>query len=278
MQHKGYLSPAALSRVIAGWLLLLQFSAAYGATQVHGENRTCADYADLDPALEHPGSGYFQGWTSEDFDAAVTWITSCAASPPSDGDRRRMALLAQRRQALQAAGELQRNDKALQDVRQDQLRDRIAMETDKRAAEEARWSEGVSHLTKQQTLPGSPQGSDDARLRADEERARDVMETRRTAHDQCLRSDVYQRYWAGTHVLQAMDQKSKAQQALDHEKEMVERSGTTHPDVQDSALQSVARADDDIKKWWAVYRQYGGDGPGPEAVPKNTSDPCPSIQ
>jgi hypothetical protein len=160
-----------------------------------------------------------------------------------------MALLVQRRHAL--------------------LRDQLAMETDQRAAEEARWSEEVGRLAKQQTLQSSPQVNDDARRRADEAREYDVMEARRAAHNLCLRSDVYQRYWAGTHVMQAMDQKSRAQQAL---------ADTTHPDAKDSALQSVARADDDIRKWWAVYRRYGGDGPGPEAVSQNTSDPCPSIQ
>jgi hypothetical protein len=260
------MSPAALSRVIAGWLLLLQFSAAYGATLVHGENRTCADYADLDSALGHPGSGYFQGWTSEDFDAAKSWIASCAASPSADGDRRRMALLAQRRQTLQAAGEIERNDKAMQDIRQAQLRDQLAMEADKRAAEEARWSEEVGRLAHQQAPQSSPQGDEDTKRRADEAREREDVETRRAAHNQCLHSDVYQRYWAGTHIVQAMDQKSKAQQAL---------ADTTHPDVQDSAVQSVARADDDIRKWWAVYRHYGGDAPDPEAASQNTKDPCP---
>src|SRR6266704_2400151 len=93
-----------------GGVLFLAQPAAHSATLVRGENRTCRDFADIDYALDHPGSQYFKGWTSEDFDAAETWVASCVGSPATAQDKQRQALLAESRRSFEARGDVKAND------------------------------------------------------------------------------------------------------------------------------------------------------------------------
>jgi hypothetical protein len=271
------MSMRQLSRLAAGFVLLMQFVSASGSTLVRRENRTCHDYADLDSALDHPSSSYFRGWTTEDFDAAQSWIASCVASPPTEGDKRRIALLAQRRQTLEAAGEVRRNDKALMDVREAQIRDQQEREAQLRAQEEARRAKEAQRLAKQGVLEVQRR-SEEAKRRADEARERAEFAAKREARARCLQTDFYQRYAAERHVVEALEQKSRSQQVLEHEERVEELSGTTNLYTKHSAAEFVVSADDDLNKWWAEYRQYGGDASTPQAISRMTKDPCQAVE
>jgi hypothetical protein len=117
-------------------IFCMQSLTAHGSTLVRGENRTCRDFADLDYALDHPSSAYFKGWTGADFDAAQTWVSSCFASPPSNQDRERQSLLAQRRGAMDASGEIHHNDESIKNQRATDFRDQQTRELEIKAHQE----------------------------------------------------------------------------------------------------------------------------------------------
>jgi hypothetical protein len=227
---------------------LIQLSTAHGSTLVRGENRTCRDFADLDYALDHPSSAYFKGWTSKDFDAAQEWVASCFASPPSHGDTERQSLLVQRRAALEARGEIQRNDEIINNMREAELREQRTKEAELASQEAAR--------------------------RAEEEKALADRKARQAARDECLSSNSYQRYLAETHILEALGRESAAQGALARERRVEEVSDTTNLYTKHNAGESLVAAQDDLQKWWAAYRRYGGEAKTPESISLSVRNPC----
>lgn len=238
-----YLTPK-LGLLAASCFLMMQLSTVHASTLLRGENRTCHDFADLDYALDHPGSAYFKGWTTTDFDAAQSWVESCLQSPPTKGDLQRQSLLTQRRAAIEARGDVRRNDESAQQFHDQEVRDQ---------------QENDENL-KAQALA---QRAQDADSRA-----------RQQAHDECLRSDAYQRYVAGIRVLEALDRESQAQQALDHEKRVEAASDTTNLYTKRNAGESLVAAQDDLNKAWSLYQRYGGSAKDPHALPRTIGDPC----
>ena len=166
--------------------LLTQPSTGYASTLLRGENRTCRDYADLDYALDHPDSLYFKGWSSEDFDAARTWIESCFATPPTSQDKERQSLLAHRRAALEARGEVLRNDEIVKNMRETELQDQRTNEAQIRAEETARRAGEVKELANSKAKQAA-----DAKVQA--------------AREECLRSFAYQKYMSASHIVSALD-------------------------------------------------------------------------
>jgi hypothetical protein len=234
---------------------LFHLSTALGSTLLRGENRTCRDYADLDKALDHPNTAYFRGWTSADFDAAQMWVTSCFASPPTKQDVERQSLLAQRRNAMSASGEIQRNDEALRIMEETRDRDQREREAQQQAEEAA-------------------QVASEAAQRAEEAKAIAGQKARQAAHDACMRSSPYQMYLAEAHIVEALDRESAAQQALEHERRVEEVSGTTNLYAKRLAGESLVGAQDEVTKWWGVYQRNGGDAKTAQTVSRSTADPC----
>jgi hypothetical protein len=226
MRYTVCVSPRSVSLLAAVCVLFMLLSTAYGSTLLRGENRTCRDFADLDYALDHPSSTYFKGWTGEDFDAAQTWVSSCFTSPPTNQDKERQSLLAQRRGAMDASGEIHHNDESIKNQRATDFRD-------------------------QQT-----------------------RELEIKSHQECLRSYAYLRYMAETRILDALDRESEAQQTLDRERRIEEASGITNLYTKRYAGESLVAAQDDLNKWWIIYRQRGGDAKSPQSVSRSIENPC----
>lgn len=229
--------PALCGALAAICVFSAPSSIVHAATMVRGENRSCRDFADLDFALDHPTSDYFKGWTANDFDAAQAWITACTEATPSARDQTRQSLLAQRREALTATGETARNEQSQAATRATTIQNQEADEAAVRAAVKA-----------QQAI------------------------ARRYA--ECARSPAHQRYVAQTRVLEALDREFAAQQALDHEKRVETLSGVTNLSAQRSAAESLVSAQDEEHRWWATYRQNGGNASNPQALAQSALDPC----
>jgi hypothetical protein len=246
---------------------------------VHGELRVCRDFADLDYALDHPGSQYFKGWTSEDLDAAETWVASCVGSPATVQDKQRQSLLTERRRIFEARGDAKANDDALkalngrelreqeereqarvvaEKVRAEAERARLEVERDQELARRAEKTRALAQLQASQAL-AAQQSADRAARQADYER--------------CLRSAGYHRYLASSNVMEALSRQSEAQQALAHEKRVEEVSETTNLYAKHRAGEALVSAQDAVTKWFAEYRQYGGDANGPSSV-LLTANPC----
>lgn len=217
---------------MAVWLVSTLPSSAHASTLVCGENRTCRDYADLDYALDHPNSLYFKGWTTTDFDAAQSWVESCAASPPSRQDQERQSLLLQRRASLESRGEIQRNTEAIQSMRDNELRDQQSQEAELRAQEAARQAEEAK--AKRQ-----------AQLSIESRRQAERI-AKQAAYDECLRTQAYQRYVAGTHAVNALDRAVQAQQSLEHEKQVEDVSETTDLYAKHFAGESLVTSQEDV--------------------------------
>ncbi|MGO9932871.1 MAG: hypothetical protein ACLPV8_13810 [Steroidobacteraceae bacterium] len=216
----------------------------------------------MDYALDHPNSLYFKGWTSEDFDAAQMWVASCFASPPTNEDKDRQSLLAQRRAAMETRGEIQRNDEILKAMHAAELQD----QRNKDAQEAARRAEEAKELADSKAAQSA--------RRAEEAKELAVRKAKQAAHDECLQSYSYHRYVAETHILEALDRESNAQRSLDHERRVEEVSGTTNLSAKHNAGESLVAAQDDLNKWWTVYHQYGGDAETPRSVPRSIENPC----
>lgn len=255
MQNRECISGQKLSLLAAVCFLLMQLSAAHGSTLLRGENRTCRDFADLDYALDHPSSAYFKGWRTEDFDAAQAWVESCFASPPTKGDKERQSLLAQRRVSMAGRGEIRRNDESMKQFRDAEIQDQQNQEAKLKADESARSAE---------------QSRYDARRQAEES----DRKAKQQAHEDCLHSDIYQRYMAGTRIVEALDRESQAQQTLARERRVEEASGTTNLYAKHSAGESLVAAQDDLTKWWTIYQQYGGDAKNLRALSRSIGSPC----
>lgn len=251
----------------------MQLPAAKGATLLRGEIRTCRDYADLDYALDHPNSDYFKGWTTNDFDAAQAWISSCSASPPTARDDRRESLLAERRAALEARGEIQRNDESIKKMHETELREQQEKEAALKAEETRRNAEEAKeHAAEAQRLANAE--AKEAERRAAESKALADRQAKQAAHNDCLYSYAYRRYEAQANIIDALDRASEAQRALDHEKRVEEASETTNLLAKRYAGESLVAAQDDLNRWWAVYQQYGGDAKSPQSVSRLTENPC----
>lgn len=247
------LRPLDLLTVACVWFVLL--STADASTLLRGENRTCRDFADLDYALDHPGSLYFKGWRTEDFDAAQAWVEGCFTSPPTTGDRERQSLLAQRRVAMEGRGEIQRNDQTVKQFRDAEAQDQRDQEAQLEAEQSARLAQ-------------------EAKGRAREKAEETDRKAKQQAHDECQHSVAYQKYAAGERVLRALDRESEAQQALDRERRVEEASGITNLYAKRNAGEALVAAQDDLNKWWTLYQQYGGDAKNPRNVPRSTGNPC----
>jgi hypothetical protein len=252
---------------------LMQLSIAPAATALRGEIRTCRDYADLDYALDHPNSSYFKGWTSKDFDAAETWVSSCFASPPTKEDLTRQSLLAQRRAALEGRGEIQGNEDLIRQMQERELQDQREQEAQVKAAAAERAAEEAKERAEEAKVLAA-QRAEQARQHAAEAKELADRKAKQAAHDECLRSSAYQRYAAQVHILNSLDQESRAQQALDHEKRVEDASGTINLYAKRIAGESLVSAQDDLNKWWAEYQRYGGDAKSPASVPRSSGDPC----
>jgi hypothetical protein len=251
----------------------MHLSATPAATSLRGEIRTCRDYADLDYALDHPNSSYFKGWTSKDFDAAQTWVSSCFASPPTKEDLTRQSLLAERRSALESRGEIHGNDEVIRQMQERELREQTERDAQIKAAEAARAAEEAKeHAEEAREI--ADREAKQAVLRAVEAKELADRKAKQATHDECLRSSPYQRYAAQAHILDALDRESKAQQALDHEKRVEEASDTSNLYAKRIAGESLVTAQDDLSKWWTVYQQYGGDAKTPQSVPRSNENPC----
>lgn len=254
--HNGVcVSLRSLGLWIVACVLSVQLTTANGSTLLRGENRTCRDFADLDYALDHPTSPYFKDWRTEDFAAAQAWVEGCFAAPATKGDRERQSLLAERRRSIEARGEIQRNDETIKQFRAAESQDRQDKEAQLKAEQSARLAQEAKDL---------------ARAKAEET----DRKAKQQAHDECLRSDAYQKYLAADRVLKALDRESEAQQALDHERRVEEASGTTNLYAKRNAGESLVAAQDDLNKWWNLYQQYGGDAKNPRNVPRSTANPC----
>ena len=236
----GRLDILCLSLLLAGmWV-----TPVYSSTLLRGQNRTCRDFADLDFALDHPTSSYFDGWGSEDFDAAEKWVSSCIANPPTHADQERQALLAQRRHDLEVRGDTQRNDRRARQSRDQDLRDQQEQEEQQ------------------------------AQQRAREAQQQAQVAAKRSQYDQCVRSRAYQRFRAELRVLQALDRETEAQSRLDREKRVEDVSGTTDLYTKRAAGEALVDAQDELERWWGVYRQYGGEAPTPKSLRRSPEDPC----
>jgi hypothetical protein len=243
------------------------------ATSLRGEIRTCRDYADLDYALDHPSSAYFKGWTSKDFDAAQTWVSSCFASPPTKADLTRQSLLAKRRAAIESRGEIQGNDEIIRQMQERELRNQTDREAQIQAAEAARAAaEANEHA--QEAREAADREAKESALRAAQAKERAERNAKQAAHDECIRSSPYQRYAAQAHILDALDRETKAQHDLDHEKRVEEASDITNLYAKRIAGESLITAQDDVSKWWAVYQQYGGDDKTAQSIPRSNDNPC----
>jgi len=244
MYNSVCVSLRAVSLVFVASVCFIQSSTATGSTLLRGENRTCRDFADLDHALDHPGSLYFKGWRTEDFEAAQAWVEGCLTSPPTKGDTNRQALLTQRRASMESRGEIRRNDEDMKRFREGEIRDEREREAELKAEESVRRAEETDRKAKQQV------------------------------RDECERSNAYQRYVAGTRVLEALDRESEAQQALERERRVESASGTTNLYTKRNAGEALVAAQDDLNKWWALFQHYGGDAKNPRAVPRSIGNPC----
>lgn len=244
MWNRECISPQKLGLLAAGFLFLMQLSTAAASTLLRGENRTCRDFADLDYALDHPGSLYFKGWRTEDFDAAQAWVEGCLSAPPTKGDLQRQSLLAQSRTAMEGRGEIRRNDESAKQFHDEEVREQQENDANLKVQESARRADEADRRAKQQ------------------------------AHEQCLRSDAYQRYVAGIRVLEALDRESQAQQALDHEKRVEAASGTTNLYTKRNAGESLVAAQEDLAKSWSLYQRYGGSAKNPHALSRSMGNPC----
>jgi hypothetical protein len=156
--------------------------------------------------------------------------------------------LTKRLAALEARGEIQRNDELTNSMREADLRDQRAKEAE---------------LTSQ-----------DAARRAEEAKALADRKVRQAARDECVRSNAYRRYVAETHILEALDRESAAQGALARERRVEEVSDTTNLYTKHSTGESLVAAQDDLTKWWGVYHQYGGDEKDPHALSRSIDSPC----
>jgi hypothetical protein len=255
-----------------GGVLFLAQPAAHSATLVRGENRTCRDFADIDYALDHPGSQYFKGWTSEDFDAAETWVASCVGSPATAQDKQRRALLAESRRSFEVRGEVKANDDALKALHARELREQEERERARVAAEQVR----AEAERAQEVARGAEERQELTQMKTREAVAAQQSANRATmqaAHEECLRSTGYHRYVAGTKVIEALARQSEGQQALEHEKRVEEVSETTNLYAKHRAGEALVSAQDAVTKWFAEYRQYGGDANGPSSV-SLTANPC----
>jgi hypothetical protein len=239
----------SLFTLAAGTMVLLtgQVAPAYAATSLRGQTLTCRDFVDLDFALDHPNSRYFEGWTTEDFDTAQTWAASCAASPPTQADQERQSLLAQRRQALQVSGETQHNDQ----------RGKEQHEHDLREQREQEQREAVENAA------------------AEQQRAE--YAARRARYDECVHSRPYQRYQAELRVIEALNRQTEAQSILDREKRVEQVSGTTDLYAKHSSGEALVDAQQDLQRWWTAYRQSGGDAPNPQSLLRGSQNPCESL-
>ena len=222
------------------------FVATAGAsTLVHGQVRTCHDYADIDHALSISPGVFFRGWTSSDYDAARSWLESCTRTPADPVDTERLAQLANQRQAAEQSGDLARNDAAL-------VRQRAAMK--EQAAVEAA----------AQAQTPVPQHSPEAALVATE-----------TSHQVCMRSAAYERYIAQMHIVSGLQREFEAQKRLTRERRAGDGSGAVNPSVNYGAGQHIVSARDEVDEWWLVYKQSGGTEMRPTEVPQRPIDPCP---
>jgi hypothetical protein len=261
---------SATSRIVLALLavvstVLLLVGAANSSTLVRGENRSCRDFADLDYALDHPGSQYFRGWTSEDFDASEIWVTSCFAAPPLAQDVQRQSLLAERRWSLVARGDVKANDEALNALHAKELREQEEQEQARAAAERA-----------QENWRRAEEARELAQLKAREVLAARESAARaatQAAHKECLRSAGYRRYVAGSQVIEALARQSEAERALSHEKRVEEVSETTNLFAKHQAGEALVSAQDAVSKWFAEYRQNGGDAKIPTGI-SPTESPC----
>ncbi|HUN76545.1 MAG TPA: hypothetical protein VMU40_18675 [Steroidobacteraceae bacterium] len=235
-------------------LVLLSMTLSHGSTLVRGENRTCHDFADLDYALDHPSSDYFRGWTSSDFDAAQSWVSSCAAAPPSVADAERLRLLNERRRSLEASGILSANDRAIQAMLETQQREQ---------------QEEAATQAKQAQAQAAAQAEGERKQRALEAE----REAKQATYQNCIHSAPYQRYLAANYVFEALQRQSRAQAILDHEKRVEDISGTVDLSAKHDAAESLVSAQEEVGRWWAVYRQYGGEASAPRSLPPLV-DPC----
>ncbi|HEY6926778.1 MAG TPA: hypothetical protein VI653_25055 [Steroidobacteraceae bacterium] len=219
-------------------------TAVHGSTLVRGQNRTCHDFADLDFALDHPNARYFDGWTTEDFDAAEKWVASCVAAPPTHSDQERQALLARRRHDLEVRGDTQRNDQRAKELHDQDWRD-------------------------QQDQEGR-----DAQMQAQQVEQEAGLAAKRAQYAECGRSRAYQRFQAELRVVEALDRIADAQANLEREKRIEEATATTNLYSKRAAGEALVDAQDDLQRWWAVYRQYGGEAPTPRSLRRPPDDPC----
>jgi len=255
-----------------GGVLFLAQPAAHSATLVRGENRTCRDFADIDYALGHPGSQYFKGWTSEDLDAAETWVASCVASPETAQDKQRQSLLAERRRILEARGDVKANDEALRALHARERREQEEREQARVAAEQARAEADRA----EEVARRAEERRELAQLKAREALAAQQSAnraTRQAAHEECLRSAGYHRYVAGSKLIEALARQSEGQQALAHEKRVEEVSETTNLYSKRRAGEALVSAQDAVTEWFAEYRGHGGEASNPSSV-SPTTNPC----
>lgn len=253
--HTSWRSRKRACSVLGAACMTMLVSSSNAATLVRGQLRTCHDFADLDAALDHPNSLYFKGWTSADFDAAQSWITSCVTTSPTDLEKARDSQLAQRRQRLDSSGEIQRNELAIKSHREEELREEADKERELKAAEAERQT-------------------DEARRRAADARKTAAEQISRSAHEACLRSTAYLRFVAQTHVVEALSRESAAQAMLQHERRVEQLSETENLTARRQAGESIVAAQDDLAKWWAAYVRSGGAAGTPQAVSGPLSNPC----
>jgi hypothetical protein len=202
---------------------------------------------DLDFALDHPSSRYFEGWTHTDFDRAQKWASSCAAAPPTSADQDRQSLLAQRRQTLEAYGELRRNDQRAKEQHEQDLRDQHEQE------------------------------AHDAAENAAAEQQQAQFAASRARYEECLRSRAYQRFQAERRVIEALNRQTAAQSRLDREKRLEQVSGTTDLDAKRYSGEALVNAQDELQRWWTVYEQNGGGARNPKDLSLSSRDPCNSV-
>jgi hypothetical protein len=234
----------AIGTIAAAVCLLIYFPVANASLSVHGEIVTCSDFISFDHALDRPGSLYFKGWTSKDFDNAESWVASCFAAPPSKADKEREGLLAQRRDLVASNGELARNDKAADE---------------ERAANAAEAANDEAVRRTQET---------ERRTQADSERVQ------RAAYDQCARSDDYRRYLTGTRVLEAFDRAQAAHELLARQKQIEDQSEIVDKYEKRSAGEYLVDAQIELRQRWLAYKAAGGAAQSPTAIARPLRDPC----
>jgi hypothetical protein len=202
---------------------------------------------------------YFPGWSAADYDAAVYWVTACAATETQDALRARVSKLRERQKQMVDRAENQIKENAAAWQRREAVRleeQRLATEASAKRAQEQEAS---------------------AAQRQELERKEEAREARNkieaAATRKCEKTPAFALFEVQRRLNEDFERKSSAQRQLDKEKKIEQISGTENLSNKYRYGQTIVEADEDVETNWAKYKSLGGAAQAPEAVPQAVN-PC----